>query len=69
MFRMFHQFFAMFTSLFTAGEKLANSAVNLSEWADESTATFRDKAREDRKQALIKLQAKTLELENKHSST
>lgn len=62
MINMFKQFFAMLTSFFTAGEKLGQSAVNLSEWAEETTAAVRDKAREDRKQALLKLESKTAQI-------
>lgn len=65
MINMFKQLFAMLTAFFTAGEKLGQSAVNLSEWAEETTASVRDKAREERKQALIKLESKTSQIEAK----
>ena len=59
MINMFKQFFLMLSTLFTAAENLASSANNLAEWADESTAAIRDQAREARKQALVKAEAKT----------
>lgn len=68
MINMFKQFFAMLSAFFTAGEKLGQSAVNLSEWAEETTASVRDKAREERKQALIKLESKTAQIEAKEQA-
>ena len=65
MINMFKQFFAMLAAFFTAGEKLGNSAVNLAEWSEESTAAIRDKARAERQQALIKAEAKTTQIANK----
>lgn len=68
MIHMIKQFFAMLAAFFTAGEKLGNSAVHLAEWSEETTAAVRDKAREERKQALIKLESKTQLLEIKEAS-
>lgn len=46
------QFFAMFTVLFAAGEKLAKTADNFATWAEESSGAFSDQARIERKQKL-----------------
>lgn len=65
MINMFKQFFAALASFFSAAEKLGNSANNLAEWAEESTAAVRDKAREDRKLQLIKLETTTAKAQAK----
>lgn len=50
MFAMIAQFFSMFTMLFSAGQKAASAVNNLTEWADESSATFKENARDERRQ-------------------
>lgn len=59
MFAALNRFFAMLTAYFIAMEKVGNSAVNLADWAEKSTASFADEADIDRK---IKLSAKKAEL-------
>lgn len=54
MINTFKQFFAMLSSFFAAAEKIGNSANNLAEWAEESTASIRDQARSQRQQQLLK---------------
>jgi hypothetical protein len=51
----FTAFFAFFTQLFSAGEKLASAANHLATWADEAAGTFEDRARHDRQEAIKKL--------------
>lgn len=52
MITMFKQFFAMFTVLFSAGEKTAKSLDNLATWAEESSGAFADQARIERQKKL-----------------
>lgn len=51
------QFFAMFSSLFSAGQRLANSADKLAEYAEESTDGFLQQARIERAQRIKQLTA------------
>jgi hypothetical protein len=48
MINAFRQFFAMFYSLFSAGEKLANSLDKAAEYVEESTDSFLEEARIER---------------------
>lgn len=52
MIQMFKQLFAMFTVLFSAGEKTAKSLDNLATWAEESSGAFADQARLERAKKL-----------------
>lgn len=58
MFAAIAQFFAMFTTLFSAGQKAASAINNITEWADESSAQFKENAREERKQKQLVNRAK-----------
>ncbi len=49
-----HQFWAFFTTLFTAAEKGAKTIENLTTVSEEMSATYLDQTRADRKLALIK---------------
>ena len=62
------QMFKALESLFKAAEHSANALSNCAEWADESSAAFRDKAREERKQQLIKMETQTAKLEQKQQA-
>ena len=50
MFAAIRQFFAMFTVLFSAGEKSAKAIEHMASWAEESSAQFNEEARSQRKQ-------------------
>lgn len=52
--KLFASLFAMLSSIFTAGEKLGNTAGNLATWAEEASGTFADEARADREIAVMK---------------
>lgn len=56
MIKMFAQMFAAFTSVFSAAEKLANSANHLAGWTEDSAATFADEARVKRAIRMNQLQ-------------
>lgn len=45
MFQMLNQLFAALATLFMSGEKAASALLNLTEWANESSASFVDEAR------------------------
>lgn len=49
------QFFQMFFVLFSAGEKLANSVDKLAEYAEETTDSFLEEARIERKSRIAQL--------------
>lgn len=59
--KAFRQFFAMFTALFSAGEKLANSVDKLAEYAEESTDSFLEEARIERQARLKQLELTVLD--------
>lgn len=61
MFGAIKQFFIALTSFFVAFEKSGNIAVNLTTWGDEASATFADKARQER-------QLQTMEFEETHAA-
>ena len=58
MFAFVRQFFAALTMLFSAAEKSASALNNVAEWADESTGSFTETARAERKQKLAIHKAK-----------
>ena len=68
MFAMFAQFFLMFSSLFSAGNKFASALDNVAGWTEESSASFVDEAREQRKQKLAILTAQTRATEAESST-
>lgn len=62
MFIMFKQLFAAFTMYFFAFEKIAKTANNFADWAEESSAAFADEARIERAKKLAKLKAELKEV-------
>lgn len=44
MFNMFNQFFAMLSTLFSAGEKGAKALDHLASWSEDTAASFKDEA-------------------------
>lgn len=67
--KLFSSLFAMLTSIFSAGEKLGNTAGNLATWAEEASGTFADEARADRQLAIIKNSQKRQALMNELNGT
>ena len=63
MFATIRQFFAMFTVLFSAGERSAKALDHMAAWAEESSAQFNEEARAQRKQraAIHKAKMKLIE--------
>lgn len=57
MFAMIRQFFAMFASLFSAGEKLANAANHAASFVEGEAAGFNERTSLARSQELKKLRA------------
>lgn len=60
MIQMFKQFFAMFSTLFTAGEKFASTIDNFATIGEEMSGSYLDKTRAERaaQLKLIKAEAK-----------
>ena len=57
MMNAFRNFFAMFASLFSAGERLANSADKLAEYCEESADFYLEEQRIERKARIDKRKA------------
>jgi hypothetical protein len=59
MFAMFNQFFAMLSTLFSAGEKGANALNHLATWGEETAGAFADESRINRQAKMKALRTKT----------
>lgn len=62
MFIMFKQLFSALTMYFLAFTKIAQTANNFADWAEESSAAFADEARIERQKKLAKLKAELKEV-------
>lgn len=56
MFKMFNQFFAMLSTLFSAGERGAKALDHLAAWSEETAGAFADEARIARRAKLNAMQ-------------
>lgn len=52
------QLFSAFSAFFLAAEKLGNTCVNLSQWAEEGSAQFADEARMTRAMKMVEFKRK-----------
>ena len=63
MFAMFRQFFAMFSSLFSAGQRGANALDILAGSLEDTAKVYADEARIDRRKKLITLERELAAIE------